>query len=40
MDNTSVIEFEGEFWAYVGEKLIGIYTCASRAREALGAWAA
>lgn len=38
MSIKSVVEFEGEFWAYVGEKLVGIYTSESRAREALGRW--
>ena len=33
-----VYEIDGEFWAYVGQKLVGIYTSASRAREALGRW--
>jgi len=34
----SVHEIDGEFWAYVGQNHVGIYTCASRAWEALGAW--
>ena len=34
----AVIEVDGEFWAYVGQKHIGIYTSNSRAWEALGAW--
>lgn len=33
-----VHQIDGEFWAYVGQTLVGIYTLESRAWEALGRW--
>lgn len=34
----SIIEVEGEFYAYAGHTLVGIYTLRSRAVEALLSW--
>ena len=33
-----IYEIDGEFWAYSGQTLIGIYTSHSRATEALQRW--
>lgn len=35
----SIIEVDGEFYAYAGLTLVGIYTLRSRAVEALQSWA-
>lgn len=34
----SIIEIDGEFYAYAGHTLVGIYTLRSRAVEALLSW--
>lgn len=33
-----IIKIEGEFYAYAGQTLVGIYTTYSRANEALQRW--